>query len=107
MENIIFKLGIIESDFWLELYLVVIEGCYQYVLDKELELIGGKGILLDFVIGYLYFGLYCIRRGWVFCEWVLNVKEIYFIGDFNDWKEYGDYRMYYVKNFFGVWEVEL
>ena len=43
----------------------------------------------------------------MFREWAPNAKEIYIIGDFNDWKEHGDFRMYRVKNSPGVWEVEL
>ncbi len=43
----------------------------------------------------------------MFREWAPNAKEIYIIGDFNGWKENGDYRMYRVKNSPGVWEVEL
>ena len=107
MENTTPKLGIIESDPWLEPYSAAIEGRHQHALDKELELTGGKGTLPDFATGYLYFGLHRTRRGWVFREWAPNAKEIYLIGDFNDWKEHGDYRMYHVKNSPGVWEVEL
>lgn len=98
MENTTPKLGIIESDPWLEPYSAAIEGRHQHALDKELELTGGKGTLSDFATGYLYFGLHRTRRGWVFREWAPNAKEIYLIGDFNDWKEHGDYRMYHVKN---------
>ena len=40
MENTTPKLGIIESDPWLEPYSAAIEGRHQHALDKELELIG-------------------------------------------------------------------
>mgnify|MGYP002607405277 CR=1 FL=1 len=103
MENTTPKLGIIESDPWLEPYSAAIEGRHQHAIDKELELTNGKSTLSDFATGYLYFGLHRTKRGWVFREW----KEIYIIGDFNGWKENGDYRMYRVKNSPGVWEVEL
>lgn len=45
MENTTPKLGIIESDPWLEPYSAAIEGRHQHALDKELELTGGKGTL--------------------------------------------------------------
>lgn len=48
MENTTPKLGIIESDPWLEPYSAAIEGRHQHALDKELELTGGKGTLSDF-----------------------------------------------------------
>ena len=76
MENTTPKLGIIESDPWLEPYSAAIEGRHQHALDKELELTGGKGTLSDFATGYLYFGLHRTRRGWVFREWAPNAKEI-------------------------------
>ena len=63
MENTTPKLGIIESDPWLEPYSAAIEGRHQHALDKELELTGGKGTLSDFATGYLYFGLHRTRRG--------------------------------------------
>ena len=37
MENTTPKLGIIESDPWLEPYSAAIEGRHQHALDKELE----------------------------------------------------------------------
>ena len=107
MENTTPKLGIIESDPWLEPYSAAIEGRHQHAIDKELELTNGKSTLSDLATGYLYFGLHRTKRGWVFREWAPNAKEIYIIGDFNDWKEHGDFRMYRVKNSPGVWEVEL
>ena len=61
MENTTPKLGIIESDPWLEPYSAAIEGRHQHALDKELELTGGKGTLSDFATGYLYFGLHRTR----------------------------------------------
>ena len=63
MENTTPKLGIIESDPWLEPYSAAIEGRHQHALDKELELTGGKGTLSDFATGYLYFGLHRTRSG--------------------------------------------
>ena len=83
MENTTPKLGIIESDPWLEPYSAAIEGRHQHAIDKELELINGKSTLSDFATGYLYFGLHRTKRGWVFREWAPNAKEIYIIGDFN------------------------
>ena len=62
MENTTPKLGIIESDPWLEPYSAAIEGRHQHALDKELELTGGKGTLSDFATGYLYFGLHRTRQ---------------------------------------------
>ena len=63
MENTTPKLGIIESDPWLEPYSAAIEGRHQHALDKELELTGGKGTLSDFATGYLYFGLHRTEEG--------------------------------------------
>ena len=101
------KLKLIENDPWLEPYSAAIEGRHQNVLSKELELTnGGKTTLSDFASGYLYFGLHRSRKGWTFREWAPNAKEIYLIGDFNDWQMKPAYRMKKVKRSNGVWEIE-
>lgn len=101
------KLKLIENDPWLEPFSAAIEGRHQRVLDKELELTGGKITLSEFASGHLYFGLHRTRKGWVFREWAPNAKDIYLVGDFNEWKEKPQYRLHRVKRSNGVWELEL
>ena len=101
------KLKLIENDPWLEPFSAAIEGRYQRVLDKELELTGGKMSLTDFASGHMYFGLHRTRKGWVFREWAPNAKDIYLVGDFNEWQEKPQYRLHKVKRSNGVWELEL
>ena len=102
------KLKLIENDPWLEPFSAAIEGRHQYVLNKELELTnGGKTTLSDFATGHLYFGLHRTRKGWVFREWAPNAKDIYLIGDFNNWQVKPEYRLHKVRRSNGVWEVEL
>ncbi len=102
------KLKLIENDPWLEPFSAAIEGRYQRVLDKELELTsGGKLSLSEFASGHMYFGLHRTRKGWVFREWAPNAKDIYLVGDFNNWQENPQYRLHKVKRSNGVWEVEL
>ena len=101
------KLKLIENDPWLEPFAPAIEGRYQRVLDKELELTGGKMSLTEFASGHMYFGLHRTRKGWVFREWAPNAKDIYLIGDFNNWQVKPEYRLKKVKRSNGVWELEL
>ena len=102
------KLKLIENDPWLEPYSAAIEGRYQNVLNKELELTnGGKTTLSEFATGYLYFGLHRSRKGWTFREWAPNAKDIYLIGDFNGWQMKPEYRMKKVRRSNGTWELEL
>ena len=102
------KLKLIENDPWLEPYSAAIEGRHQNVLSKELELTnGGKITLSEFATGYLYFGLHYSRKGWTFREWAPNAKDIYLIGDFNDWQMKPAYRMKKVKRSNGTWEINL
>ncbi|MBQ3190353.1 MAG: alpha amylase C-terminal domain-containing protein [Bacteroides sp] len=102
------KLKLIENDPWLEPFSAAIEGRYQRVLDKELELTnGGKTSLTEFASGHMYFGLHRTRKGWVFREWAPNAKDIYLVGDFNEWQEKPQYRLHKVKRSNGVWELEL
>lgn len=100
------QLDLIKNDKWLEPYEGAINGRHQHVLDKINELTnGGKQTLTDFASGYLYFGLHKTDKGWVLREWAPNATEIYMIGDFNDWREVKDYRMYKLDN--GIWEIKL
>ena len=101
------KLKLIENDPWLEPFSAAIEGRYQRVLDKERELTGGKISLTEFASGHMYFGLHRTRKGWVFREWAPNAKDIYLIGDFNNWQVKPEYRLKKVKRSNGVWELEL
>ncbi len=101
------KLKLVENDPWLQPFLPAIEGRHQQVLNKEKELTnGGKITLSEFASGHLYFGLHHTRKGWIFREWAPNAKEIYLIGDFNDWQVKPAYRLKKVKRS-GVWEIEL
>ena len=102
------KLKLIENDPWLEPFSAAIEGRHQNVLSKELELTnGGKTTLSEFASGYLYFGLHRSRKGWTLREWAPNAKEIYLVGDFNNWQMKPAYRMKKVRRSNGVWEFEL
>ena len=101
------KLKLIENDPWLEPFSAAIEGRHQRVLDKELELTGGKMSLSEFASGHMYFGLHRTHKGWVFREWAPNAKDIYLVGDFNNWQEKPQYRLHRVKRSNGVWELEL
>ena len=102
------KLKLIENDPWLEPFSPAIEGRYQNVLSKELELTnGGKTTLSEFASGHLYFGLHRSRKGWTFREWAPNATDIYLVGDFNNWQAMPAYRMKKVKRSNGVWEIEL
>lgn len=98
---------IVADDPWLEPFAKAIEGRHQHALDKERELTGGKKTLSDFATGYMYFGLHRTKWGWAFREWAPNAREIYLIGDFNQWKEHPDYRLKLVPKSSGVWEILL
>jgi len=60
-------LKIIQNDPWLEPYSDAINGRYNYALNREAKLTGGKS-LSEFAGGYLYFGLQKTTDGWVFRE---------------------------------------
>lgn len=99
-------LNLIKNDPWLEPFAPAIEGRHQHAIDKENELTGGgKKTLADFATGHLYFGLHQTKDGWVFREWAPNAKQIFLIGDFNEWKEVKKYALKPKAN--GNWEVKL
>ena len=98
-------LGIIRHDAWLAPYADAINGRHRDAINKEKELVGKSGNLVDFANAHQYFGLHKTKTGWVFREWAPNATAIYLIGTFNEWHEDEDYRLTRCEN--GVWEINL
>ncbi len=98
-------LNIIKNDPWLEPYAEAITGRYQDAVNKERELVGKDGSLVDFANAHNYFGLHRTADGWVFREWAPNATDIVLIGDFTRWQEMARYRLTRMEN--GVWELHL
>ena len=98
-------LNIIKNDPWLEPYADAIVGRYQDAVNKERELVGKGGSLVDFANAHHYFGLHRTADGWVFREWAPNATDIVLIGDFTRWQEMAKYRLTRLDN--GVWELKL
>ena len=98
-------LNIIKNDPWLEPYAEAITGRYQDAVNKERELVGKGGSLVDFANAHHYFGLHRTADGWVFREWAPNATGIVLIGDFTRWQEQAKYRLTRLDN--GVWELKL
>lgn len=98
-------LNIIKNDPWLEPYAEAITGRYQDAVNKERELVGRGGSLVEFANAHNYFGLHRTADGWVFREWAPNATDIVLIGDFTRWQELAKYRMTRLDN--GVWELTL
>ena len=96
-------LNIIKNDPWLEPYAEAITGRYQDAVNKERELVGKGGSLVDFANAHNYFGLHRTPDGWVFREWAPNATDIVLIGDFSRWQEMAKYRLTRKDN--GVWEL--
>src|SRR5574344_2554825 len=99
-------IGIVKNDPWLEPFEEAIKGRHDHVLYKlNLLTIGGNQTLSDFASGHLYFGLHKTFIGWMLREWAPHAKEIYVIGDFNDWQEDVAYQMKRIDN--GNWGIKL
>lgn len=96
---------IIENDPWLQPYSEVIERRYNRALLKKKELVGQQKNLIDFANGHLYFGLHRTANGWIMREWMPHATEVFLVGDFNDWKNSGEYRFTSLEN--GTWELQL
>jgi 1,4-alpha-glucan branching enzyme len=96
------NLNLIKNDPWLEPYSTAITGRFQYALDREAVLTGGKS-LSEFANGYFYFGLQKTADGWTFREWAPNATALYLAGDFNNWEKREDFRLQ--RRDHGVWEL--
>ena len=98
------QLKIVKSDPYLQPYEAALQGRYDYAINKEKEITGGK-TLADWATGYLYFGLHHTDKGWVLREWAPNATAIYIKGDMNNWAKSEDYRLQPIGN--GIWEAIL
>lgn len=96
---------IIDNDAWLAPYRPVIEGRWQRTMNKVKQLAGSVGDLENFANGHRWFGLHQKEIGWVMREWMPNAKELYLVGDFNDWQADDQYRFSEGEN--GTWVLEI
>ncbi|KXB78423.1 alpha amylase, catalytic domain protein [Prevotella sp. DNF00663] len=100
-------IGLVKNDSYLIPYEDAIRGRHEHALWKINQLTSqGKKTLSDFANGYQYYGLHKTSRGWVFREWAPNAKEIYLVGDFNDWQRTDRYRATRISET-GDWELKL
>jgi len=99
------QLKLIELDPWLRPYSEIIRKRHELVIKREKELLGEINSLNDFANGYLFYGLHKTNNSWVFREWAPNAKEIYLVGEFNNWKKDKKFKMQRLTN--GNWEIIL
>ena len=99
-------LKITQNDPYLAPFESAIIGRHNYAINREKELLGDSNkSLSEFASGYLYFGLFKVKRSWVLREWAPNATAIYLIGDFNQWQKSEKYRLQPQGN--GVWELKV
>ena len=100
-------IGLVKNDAYLQPYEDAIRGRHEHALWKLNVLTNnGKTKLTDFANGHKYYGLHKAARGWVFREWAPNAKEIYLVGDFNNWEENEKYKVKRIDEA-GNWELKL
>ena len=96
----------VTNDPYLAPFEQAIVGRHEYAVAREKELLGTtNNTLSDFASGYMYFGLFKVKRSWVIREWAPNATAIYLIGDFNNWQKNEKYRLQPQEN--GVWELKI
>lgn len=98
------QLDLIKNDFWLEPVTPVIEGRHQRYLDTLAEIESHSGALSEHAGGHHFFGLHRTKDGWILREWSPNAREIFLVGDFNDWNDTSHPMS---KDDAGVWSIEL
>ena len=100
-------IGLVKNDAYLQPYEDAIRGRHEHALWKLNVLTNnGKTKLTDFANGHKYYGLHKAARGWVLREWAPNAKEIYLVGDFNNWEENEKYKAKRIDEA-GNWELKL
>ena len=96
----------VKNDTYLAPFESAIVGRHEYAIKREKELLGStNNSLSDFASGYMFFGLFKVKRSWVLREWAPNATAIYLIGDFNNWQKNEKYRLQPQES--GVWELKV
>ncbi|MDR1595125.1 MAG: alpha amylase C-terminal domain-containing protein [Prevotellaceae bacterium] len=94
--------NLVKNDSGLEHYASVINKRIEQTILKEKDLCG-EGALEDVANGHLYYGLHKYHDYWCFREKAPFASEIYFVGDFSEWKISEKYRL----NRINKWDWEL
>ncbi len=76
---------LVKEDIYLEPYADIISVRHKYYQKKRAELLCGHSSLREFASGHLFYGLHFQNNEWIFREWAPNAKQIFLIGEFNDW----------------------
>ncbi len=95
---------LIKIDPYLEPYREHLERRMYRIREREKEFTQ-RGSLMEFASSHKYFGLHREKTSWVFREWAPNAREVYLIGDMNEWKIRPEFRLKRREN--GVWEIYL
>jgi 1,4-alpha-glucan branching enzyme len=87
-------------------YIAPHKGWFEHKYHQFCDLLGqieaNEGSLYEFSLGYKKYGFNEDESGVWYREWAPNAKEMYLIGDFNNW----DRRSHKLtKNEFGTWEI--
>ncbi|MEI6576082.1 MAG: alpha-amylase family glycosyl hydrolase [Bacteroidota bacterium] len=100
------RLGLITQDPWLEPSEADVEARYGRYLDKLHRITHEFGSLREFSTGMDYFGIQydAFRKAWVYREWAPAAKELFLIGDFNNWSR-TEHPL--KRNATGTWEIYL
>jgi 1,4-alpha-glucan branching enzyme len=95
---------IVLNDPWLEPFEGVIQDRLALAEETKQALCGPKSIV-DYASGHHYFGCHLKKKSWVLREWAPNAKEIYLVGEMNDWEQSSAYRFKAMEN--GCWELKI
>lgn len=95
---------LIYNDKGLNKYKDIINHRHEAFIQKKEELSKGSS-LTDIANGYLYYGLHQYPNKWVLREWAPNAREMYLIGDFNNWQVKLEFAFNKLDN--GNWEIEI
>lgn len=96
--------GILKVDGYLEPF----KKHFEYRLKKYNEVLDeiekNEGSLYQFAHGYEKLGFNETDQGIMFREWAPNAKEVYLMGDFNNWDR-NQHKL--IKDQYGTWEIFL
>lgn len=81
------KIALVRQEPWLAQYEPQIQRRFNRYGEAIREIEDFSGNIIEYASVHTYYGIHfeTWRKGWVYREWAPAAKQLYFLGEFNDW----------------------
>ncbi len=95
----------VQKDQYLMPFADTINRRLRIAYEKEKQLVGKTGKLVDFANGHHFYGIHKKEKTWIIREWAPNATNMYLLGEFNNWQPEEKFAFNHIGD--GNWSIEL